>query len=927
MWGMVKKVIHKICLFSLLLVIFSTTVYAGEVQEVAGDTTKEKSDFAIIDDLEKKSVAKEETEKRESVTAEEEGMTSTAATGTVEEVGGFVTGEEKIEVIQKNNTEYKITLSETAIPVGTKSVKIPIWSVINGQDDIRWYDAKRQSDGSYTVDLKLENHKGLGEYFIHAYVVMNDDKYVCVATRNVVFTEPLIENVSISNFDIVGGTFRVMLSGITGGDMIKRIQVPVWSTENGQDDIQWYEAKKNDSGEFYVDINIMNHKYSMGIYNVHVYITDITDYRFFAGLTQQEVAIEEGSLTIVKNSEKEYTIQLKDMKMPSSVTQVQFPTWSVVNGQDDIQWYTVTKAKDGSFKCKISLTNHKGLGEFMVHAYAKMPNGSLVCVGKNAFETETPSIGEIESTVVSKENGQFQVKVSGIKNDSLIKQIQIPIWSTSNQSDIVWYMATKNKEGDYVVNADIANHRYNCGNYNIHVYMTDITGCMQYMGKTICDMQPEYDNLSVEDISGTESSYRVTLTGVKVPSGVKQMQFAVWGTSGGQNDIRWYTAVKQSDGSYIYDIKIANHKELGKYNVHIYGTTKGNTLQFIGSTGFEVSAKPTVAQVQVSDVNGTTGTFKITVKGLMAPSGVTMVQIPIWCAADQSDIVWYTATKSAEGVYTVIAKVSNHGHHFGDYKVHVYATMGNGIRCFVESTIANIQPVNYVYSVALNSTQREVGVMGVTNVSRVQFPTWSDTNGQDDIVWYEGINRGNGKWNTVVDTVNHNSGGAYTTHVYTTVNGNLCKVGSATYSLSKVPTAMSQMAARANLYSSSTPYLILVNRSTHKVGVFQGRQGNWNCIQYWDCSDGAPSTPTVEGTFRVGSRGYYFDSGSSRCYWYTQFYGNYLFHSVLYSKYNGSLVDGRLGMPLSHGCVRLHINNAKWIYDTIPSGTTVVVYH
>ena len=134
------------------------------------------------------------------------------------------------------------------------------------------------------------------------------------------------------------------------------------------------------------------------------------------------------------------------------------------------------------------------------------------------------------------------------------------------------------------------------------------------------------------------------------------------------------------------------------------------------------------------------------------------------------------------------------------------------------------------------------------------------------------------------------------------------------------------MQMRANLYSSSTPYLILVNRSTHRVEIYQGWRGNWNTIAQWSCSDGAPGTPTVEGTFRVGSKGYYFDSGASRCYWYTQFYGNYLFHSVLYNK-NGTLRDGRLGMALSHGCVRLNINNAKWIYDHIPQGTTVVVYH
>lgn len=136
---------------------------------------------------------------------------------------------------------------------------------------------------------------------------------------------------------------------------------------------------------------------------------------------------------------------------------------------------------------------------------------------------------------------------------------------------------------------------------------------------------------------------------------------------------------------------------------------------------------------------------------------------------------------------------------------------------------------------------------------------------------------------------------------------------------------LAAMNNKAQGYSSYTPYLILVNRSTHKVGIYLGAYGNWQNIMYWDCSDGAPSTPTVTGIFKVGSRGYYFDSGSARCYWYTQFYGNYLFHSVLYNK-NGGIMDGRLGMALSHGCVRLQIDNAKWIYDNIPMNSTVVVY-
>lgn len=140
-----------------------------------------------------------------------------------------------------------------------------------------------------------------------------------------------------------------------------------------------------------------------------------------------------------------------------------------------------------------------------------------------------------------------------------------------------------------------------------------------------------------------------------------------------------------------------------------------------------------------------------------------------------------------------------------------------------------------------------------------------------------------------------------------------------------VPTRMARMYSMAQGYSSTTPYLIMVDRASHKVGVFKGGRGLWNNLYYWDCADGAPSTPTVGGIFKVGMKGYYFDSGSARCFWYTQFYGNYLFHTVLCYK-DGSIMDGRVGMALSHGCVRLQIPNAKWIYDNIPKGTTVVVY-
>ena len=150
--------------------------------------------------------------------------------------------------------------------------------------------------------------------------------------------------------------------------------------------------------------------------------------------------------------------------------------------------------------------------------------------------------------------------------------------------------------------------------------------------------------------------------------------------------------------------------------------------------------------------------------------------------------------------------------------------------------------------------------------------------------------------------------------------------GSTSYHYVTSSDAKMKMVLKAQSYSSSTSYLILVNRSTCRVGIFTGAKGNWTLKHYWQCCVGKSSTPTVSGSFTVGSKGYSFGTSSYTCYYYTQFYGNYLFHSVLYYAGTKKIKDGTMGKAVSHGCVRLTIEHAKWIYDTIPRKTKVRVY-
>ncbi len=62
----------------------------------------------------------------------------------------------------------------------------------------------------------------------------------------------------------------------------------------------------------------------------------------------------------------------------------------------------------------------------------------------------------------------------------------------------------------------------------------------------------------------------------------------------------------------------------------------------------------------------------------------------------------------------------------------------------------------------------------------------------------------------------------------------------------------------------------------------------------------------------------------------TRIVGGILFHSVWYYEMDASTLSAKqynkLGTTASHGCVRLTVIDAKWIYDNCPIGTTVEIY-
>lgn len=126
--------------------------------------------------------------------------------------------------------------------------------------------------------------------------------------------------------------------------------------------------------------------------------------------------------------------------------------------------------------------------------------------------------------------------------------------------------------------------------------------------------------------------------------------------------------------------------------------------------------------------------------------------------------------------------------------------------------------------------------------------------------------------------------------------------------------------------SSKTNYLMWVDTDANLVYVFQGKKNEWVLLKTMSCTDGKSSTPTIKGNFSINGRGPWLTSynGKVKAKYKVRIHEDYYFHSILFNT-KGKIVDSRLGQSLSHGCVRLSVENAKWVYENIGDGTGVYI--
>ncbi|WP_235181379.1 GBS Bsp-like repeat-containing protein [Streptococcus suis] len=493
-----------------------------------------------------------------------------------------------ITIENRNDAQgtFDVRVTNVSSPKDIASVILPTWSQ---SDDLRWYEATRQSDGSYKLTVNKKDHKyRTGTYTVHLYYKDSSGGLTGAGgtTTHLSEVKPT-GTITIENRNDAQGTFDVRVTNVSSPKDISSVILPTWSQT---DDLRWYEAKRQADGSYKLTVNKRDHKYRTGTYTVHLYYKDSNGGLTGAGGTTTHLSEVKptGTITIENRNDAQGTfdVRVTNISSPKDIASVILPTWSQT---DDLRWYEATRQSDGSYKLTVNKKDHKyRTGTYTVHLYYKDSNGCLTGAGGTTTHlSEAKPTGTITIENRNDAQGTFDVRVTNVSSPKDIASVILPTWSQTD--DLRWYEATRQSDGSYKLTVNKKDHKYRTGTYTVHLYYKDSNGGLTGAGGTtthLSEAKPT-GTITIENRNDAQGTFDVRVTNVSSPKDIASVLLPTWSQS---DDIRWYEATRQSDGSYKLTVNKKDHKyHTGTYTVHLYYKDSNGGLTGAGGTTTHLS--------------------------------------------------------------------------------------------------------------------------------------------------------------------------------------------------------------------------------------------------------------------------------------------------------------------------------------------------
>ena len=479
----------------------------------------------------------------------------------------------KVTIAKASETSYKVTVSD--VPVYISSVQLPTWTQANDQDDLIWYKTTKDSNTTYSAIISVAEHNlESGRYNVHVYGTSAVTNALTGLAGTHFEADYHFGDVVVDATLAKDGIDLTMPSDVSKGMAVYHA---VWSAENDQDDIVWYKADPSGHTK-------ANYTGSYGTYLVHTYGVV---HGQMVGLNATSVLVPkpEVKANITKESATTYKVTITDV--PIYIDDIQVPTWTEANGQDDLQWYKAEKAADGSYTYTFYAKNYNfESGHYNVHVYGVSEvTHSLVGLATTSGIDLTFNQNLTAPTVTvqnhNADKGTLQVVIAETETSKSIASVSVAAWSEAEQKNIHWYTTSHVVNGKVIVTVDEKYHHNLTGNYTVHTYIKTKDG------STIGYNLGQYAFNNTQSTTSVTATYKgtgvygVTISGVYSNCSVK---YAVWSDVNGQDDIKWYDAsVSQAVATGL--INVANHSGTGTYHLHAYQSDNGK-MYLLGKTEF-----------------------------------------------------------------------------------------------------------------------------------------------------------------------------------------------------------------------------------------------------------------------------------------------------------------------------------------------------
>lgn len=540
-------------------------------QDADGNQSEEAADVAKEEQVEE-SNATGTSEAREVESNENEVVTINVAQASknVQTNQARVFEESKIPVTANNlpNQGYYTYTKQTEVK-NTPKASAPVAFYANAGDRI-FYDQVLSEDGYQWISYK--SYSG-------------QRRYAAIQKLTPTVVQKLSGKINIQNVSSQG--FEVLVTDVSDPNGVVTVKVPVWTDKNDQDDIIWYDGVKQTNGDYKVSVKTAEHKGETGNYNVHLYYLEQSGK--MQGIEGKKVTVPEkttGAQNIPEQASYTFNevVEVKNEPKMSAPTEFTFEKgfklgyYDKVLETDNHQW--------------ISYVSYGGVRRYIPIATLK---------------TQAPT-GKVD--IQNHANGDFDVIVSDVSDSNGIKAVKVPVWTVKNdQDDIIWYDAVKQSDGTYKVNVKLSDHKNERGDYNVHLYYQEPDGKMRGVLGTKTTVAEAKLSGQLAITNQSTQGFDVIISEVSNPGGVKSVKVPVWSTQGGQDDIIWYNATKQTDGTYKVTVNVNNHKNnFGEYNVHLYYEQTDGSLKGVAGTRTTVEAP----KVQPTPTMPQSGTYVFT---------------------------------------------------------------------------------------------------------------------------------------------------------------------------------------------------------------------------------------------------------------------------------------------------------------------------